>query len=215
MVVALEAYRIAYMALPKAGCTSVKEALARLDPAVTLPPGRDGDVTLWHDIYPTRRFRRHRWRLYTGWYRFCVLRDPLDRLLSLYTSRVQGFGDLEGSPGVRAADLPVQPDPDMFFLNLDRYRAVSSAIKHHALPAHVFLGRDLGAYSRVYRLEELESLAWDLSLLTRRPVEMPRGNSSQARLKLSDLRPETVDRLRADLAEEYEFVQGFYPDPFR
>ena len=32
MVIAVDAYKLAYMALPKAGCSSVKEALARLDP---------------------------------------------------------------------------------------------------------------------------------------------------------------------------------------
>ncbi len=50
MIVRLDSYKIAYAPMPKAGCSSVKEALARLDPDVTIPPEDQITTMTWHDI---------------------------------------------------------------------------------------------------------------------------------------------------------------------
>jgi hypothetical protein len=218
MVIAVKAHKLAYMALPKAGCSSVKEALARLDPDVTVPPENDIDVHTWHALYPTRRFRRHRWRKYADHWRFCVVRDPLKRLLSVYTNRVLGFGDTYNSRKIKNGrpwlpDLPREPDPDTFFRNLDAYCLGSSSIKHHTVGAWLFLGPSLDGYNRVYRTEEMADLAWDLGLLTRQPVTMPRGNPSQTRLTLDDLKGETIDAIRPFLEQEYAYLEGYYANP--
>ncbi|KUF11591.1 sulfotransferase family 2 domain-containing protein [Pseudoponticoccus marisrubri] len=218
MVITVDAHKLAYMALPKAGCSSVKEALARLDPSVTLPPEDQIDVRTWHGIYPTRRFRKHRWRALEGYWGFCVVRDPVKRLLSVYTNRVLQFGDTMNSRKLRQGrdwlpDLPRQPDPDTFFQNLQGYVMGSSSIKHHVMGARVFLGPDLGVYDKVYRTEELGQLAYDLALLTRQNVHMPRGNRSEAQLTLDDLAPRTIDALRPMLDEEYAFLSDYYDNP--
>ena len=218
MVIAVDAHKLAYMALPKAGCSSVKEALARLDPAVTLPPEDAIDIHTWHALYPTRRFRPHRWKKYREHWRFCVVRDPARRLMSVYTNRVLQFQDTLNSRKLRVGrdwlpDLPRDPDPDTFFRNLDAYCQASSSIKHHALGAWLFVGRDLADYNRVYRTEELADLAWDLGLLTRQKVALPRRNRSEERLRLEDLQGATIDALRPFLDQEYAFLKGFYPNP--
>ncbi|MBS0122748.1 sulfotransferase family 2 domain-containing protein [Thetidibacter halocola] len=215
MVVALAAYRIAWMPLPKAACSSVKEALARIDPAVTVP---DAPTThSWHQIYPTRRFRPHRWQGYGDHWRFCVVRDPLERLLSVYTNRVVQHRDLWNSRRLRDdpafRDLPRDPDPDTFFQQLPRYRLASSAIRHHAFPAWVFLGPELRDYDRVFRVAELDALAAALTERTGRWVVMPRRNRSAERLSADDLRPATLAALRALLAEEYDYLSGVYQNP--
>ncbi len=218
MVIAVEAYKLAYMALPKAACSSVKEALARIDPDVELPPEDKIDVHTWHDLYPTRRFRPHRWEKMQGHWRFCVVRDPAKRLMSVYTNRVLQFEDTKNSIKLRDGrdwlpDLPREPDPDTFFLNLEAYSQASSSIKHHALGAWLFLGRDFDAYEKVYRTEELGQLAYDLSLLTRQTVTMPRRNTSETTLALEDLRGETIDAIRPFLDQEYEHLEAFYKNP--
>ena len=218
MVIAVDAHRLAYMALPKAGCSSVKEVLARLDPAVTLPPEEAVDVNTWHGIYPTRRFRPHRWEAYAGYWRFCVVRDPVRRLMSVYTNRVLQFEDTMNSRRLRVGrpdlpDLPRDPDPDTFFANLDGYCRASSSIKHHALGAWLFLGRDLTRYDRVYRTEEMGALAWDLGLLTRSKVAMPRRNRSETRLEIGALKGRTIDAIRPFLEREYEFLAHHYRNP--
>ncbi len=218
MVIAIDAHRLAYMALPKAGCSSVKQALASVDPDVVIPPGREVTHFTWHELYPTRRFRPHRWAEYREYWRFCVVRDPFKRLMSVYTNRVLQFDDLRKSARIREGQggLTTDPDPDFFFQNLDAYKHASSSIKHHALDAWLFLGPDLGrsSYNRVYRTEDFDALAWDLGLLTRSEVIMPRSNSSEAKLTAAHLSGRTIDALRPFLDREYSYLKDFYINPF-
>ncbi len=215
MVVAVPAFKIAYMAVPKAACTSVKAALAHVDPDVVIPPEKDITVYTWHGIYPTRRFRPHRWEEYEGWWRFTVVRDPVKRLLSVYTNRIAQMNDLKNSRKLKdgRANLPVDPDPDYFFQNLEAYKQASSAIKHHALGAWLFTGRKPLKYDRVYRIEELGDLAADLSARTGAHVSFPRKNKSDMPLTLADLKPETIDSLRPFLTREYAHLSDYYQNP--
>ena len=214
MAIEVEAYRLAYMALPKAGCSAVKEALARLDPDVTLPEAPD--VFTWHGIYPTARFRPHRWEKYLsrGWFRFCVVRDPIKRLLSVYSNRVDTFNDLARSRGVRVSDLPADPDPDYFFGHLRDYIAASSSVKHHAIGAWLFLGPKPLRYTRVYRTDEMADLAADLEFVTGRKVVIPRSNASPRTVSFDELSPATRDSLRPFLDQEYRYLSEYFDNPF-
>jgi hypothetical protein len=217
-LIAVAAHRIAYSPLPKAGCSSVKEALARIDPAVTLPSEQEIDRHTWHRIYPTARFRPHRWNLVRGYWRFCVVRDPVKRLLSVYTNRVREFGDLRNSIKLRTGrhgfgHLSREPDPDFFFQNLDAYRHASSSVKHHAMAAWLFLGPDLTRYDAIYRTEDMQGLAKDLSVRTGRPVTLRRRNRSAVRLRLDDLQDQTIDAIRPFLDREYAYFGPLFRNP--
>jgi len=216
MVITVEAHRIAYMALPKAGCSTVKAALAQVDPEATVPDDGPADVMTWHRLYPTMRFRPHRWQAYDGWWRFCVVRDPLKRLLSVYTNRVVGLRELHNCRSILRGrvDLPMDPDPDFFFQNLRAYMQAASAIKHHALPAWLFLGPDLGRYDRVYRTSELHRFGEDLAERTGCAVSIARENPSETRLRADDLALATRAHLRDHLEDEYRYLAEFYENPF-
>ncbi|MCR8547322.1 sulfotransferase family protein [Salipiger sp. P9] len=216
MVIAIDAHKIAYMALPKAGCSTVKAALAQVDPTAELPPEAERDVMTWHALYPTKRFRPHRWEQYEAYWRFCVVRDPLKRLLSVYTNRVVAFRDLHNCRKILRGrvDLPMDPDPDFFFQNLRAYLEASSAIKHHILPAWLFLGPDLRRYDRIYRTAELPQFGEDLARRTGQEVHIARENSSDERLDLATLAPATVGALRDYLAGEYDYLSAFFENPF-
>ncbi|WP_425102138.1 sulfotransferase family 2 domain-containing protein [Tropicibacter sp. S64] len=217
MVVRIEAYKLAYVPLPKAACSSVKRALALVDPDVRLPPEARRDVDTWHRLYPTERFRPQRMAGLEGYFRFCVVRDPLARLLSVWTNRVLEFGDLRNAWSLQSGkvDLPMEPDPDFFFCNLTAYARAVSSIKHHVLPATLFLGPDLGFYSRVYRTEALAELGPELSARTGRTVDLGRTNRSETRLRAEDLQPATLAALGQRLAGEYDYLSGFYENPLR
>ncbi|MDJ0820894.1 MAG: sulfotransferase family 2 domain-containing protein [Paracoccaceae bacterium] len=219
MVVRLDRYKIAYVPLPKAGCSSVKEALARLDPQVEIPPEDQITTMTWHSIHPTRRFRAHRIVPLQHYWRFCVVRDPIRRLMSIYTNRVLQHKDVWNSAGVRDGrpglpKLSRTPDPDTFYSNLRAYMDASSAIKHHAMSALVFLGPNLQRhYSVVYRTEDMGELAQDLSLRVGHEVTLPRGNRSETKLELESLQGATIDALRPYLEREYAYLKGFYKNP--
>lgn len=215
MVISVEHYRIAYMALPKAACTTVKAALARIDLDVRLPSPDQYSHKLWHQIYPTSRFHHRKWEPYEDYWTFCVVRDPVKRLMSCFTDIVATRQLLHTSQKLRrpSVDLPIDPDPDFFFQNLDRYSEKASVVKHHSLPARAFLGRKMDRYKTVYRTENLGQLALDLNELTGREIVLNKENSSSFKLTLDDLKPETIDAIRPRLNEEYELFQDYFSNP--
>ncbi|KNG95522.1 sulfotransferase family 2 domain-containing protein [Pseudaestuariivita atlantica] len=218
MVITVDAFKIAYMALPKAGCTSVKAALAQIDPAVEIAPDEPNLIRAWHTAYPTTRFRPHRWDAVADHWRFCVVRDPVKRLMSGYLDRVVKRGELKNSRRLARGDFPHltdDPDPDFFFQNLWDYAEASSVVKHHVAEAWLFLGPGpiTDHYDRIYRTEEMPYLAEALAARSRLPVSIPKANSTGAKMTLDDLKPATRDALRSYLAAEYAYLKGFYDNP--
>ncbi|MCP5038680.1 MAG: sulfotransferase family protein [Rhodobacteraceae bacterium] len=216
MVVAVKKHQIAYMAVPKAACSSVKAALSTIDPSTSITLGDiEKDVDLIHEVYPTRRYRPHRWREYADWFQFTVVRDPLKRLLSVYTDRVVKRQELFNSPKLsKQFVLPQDPDPDFFFQHLDRYIASASSVKHHTLPFKLFLGPEASEFDRVFKIEELPELAEKLSDISGEKVSIPRFNRSKISLGLDDLKPETISFIRAYLEGDYALLSDLYDPPF-
>ncbi len=148
-----------------------------------------------------------------------MVRDPVRRLMSVYTNRVLLHKDVWNSAGVRDGrpGLPTlsrTPDPDTFYSNLRAYMDGSSAIKHHAMSAQVFLGSNLKRhFSMVYRTEDMGELAQDLSLRVGRQVTLPRGNRSEVKLELESLKGATIDALRPYLDREYAYLKDYYANP--
>lgn len=213
MAITVAAHKLAFMALPKAGCTSVKRALAQVDPEVT--QADTPDVDTWHRVYQTRRFHEKRWAAVADHWKFCVVRDPIKRLMSCYSDLVAKRDLLEHSKQLRRyKHLTTQPDPDYFFTHFDAYAHASSVVKHHVLPAFIFLGPELKAhYDRVYRTDEMDQLGRDLSRRTGTLVRIPHSNKTTRNLQIDDLLDETIDILRPFLDAEYAYFRGFFRNP--
>lgn len=216
MVVAVKEHRIAYMPVPKAACSSVKATLALLDPDVDVSLDEmSKDNKAIHKIYPTMRFRPHRWEGYENWWKFTVIRDPLKRLLAVYTDRVVAKQELHNSPKLKAqTEFSIEPDPDFFFQNLKSYMRLSSTVKHHALPTRLFVGPKPLRYDHVFTTSQLDLLAEALSEQTGQTVTIPRFNSSKEQLELSGLQPKTQATLKDILLEEYDHLSDFFENPF-
>lgn len=218
-MILIGAHRLAYVPVPKAGCSTVKQLLSQIDPKYPRKFKRMGEPQKFaeHVVYPTRRFAAARFeKLNARWFRFCVIRDPLKRLLSCYTNRVLQMKDLEGSMRIKRgwADLPTDPDPDFFFQNLGRFRRGSSQIRHHSITAKYFVGKDLSIYDRVCPIEQLDSLFEELSARTGEQISPTRKNKSSVKLELDALQPKTRDCLRKELRREYKFLSDYYDNPF-
>ena len=218
MVIAVSHHKIAYAAVPKAACSSVKSVLALRDPDAVLPPEEARDWESWHAVYPTQRWKASRWTPYLGddWFRFCVIRDPAKRLMSAYVNRVVEMQELRHSRKLQRGvyDLPMDPDPDFFFQNLEAYNQAASVIKHHTFTIQMFTGPDLGAFSRVYKVEkDMPALAADLSERLGEQITIPRENKTSMKLALDDLKPRTREALRARLTKEYDYLKDHYDNP--
>jgi len=210
LVVVLENSNIAFAPVPKAGCSSIKMMFAELDPSLPdVPPQRK-----LHETYPTYRFKLSRLRAVKDAFRFTMVRDPIKRLMSVYTDRFLQKNDLKRSMMLkRQNELPVEPDPDYFFQNLTAYREHSFSIRHHTFLTVAFTGRRFQRYDRVYTTDEMPELAEMLSQRSGKQVTAKRANPSKTRLDFNDLHPKTRDVLRPRLEAEYRHLEKYFENP--
>jgi hypothetical protein len=214
MVVAIPAHGLAYWPVPKAGCSSVKAMIAQIDPDFEART-QELETTDLHKIYQTRQFKQFRFKEQENAFRFTVLRDPIKRLMSVYTNRVIQQQDLINRRlTMERNNMPVRPDPDTFYLKLKAYCKLSTRIHHHVKRSGYYCGYQLDKFNRVYRTEEMDELARDLSEISGIRVETTRRNASTMTLEFNDLRVKTRESLIPFLRREYEHLNGYFENPF-
>lgn len=208
MVTAVPEYELAYVAVPKAACTAVKSMMLQL-----LDAASDAvDAANVHRHLPTRRFRRRRFADFAGFYRFTVVRDPVERLLSVYEVRMASEEGLV--PNEVKTDLPRNPDPDFFFQNLGLYMQAVPGIKRDALQEQLFTGDNLRKYDAVYTTDEVGKLCQDLSYMTGKRINAPDDEPSSLSLGWNDLAPETQAALRAHTEPDYQMLGDLFTPPW-
>lgn len=149
---------VVYVEVPKAGCTSVKLALAPLLGAD--PPA---DIHRWFGYTHARNeeelgdWLTGRW---AGWFRFTVVRHPVRRFESFYAGiDPDGLGDINAWIAARQDD--------------ERWLDI------HAVPQRRLTG-DPSLYDFVGRLEETRAIEEAIGVATNCDLDLPRANASAA-----------------------------------
>jgi hypothetical protein len=214
MAVEWRVRRIVYIPIPKCACTTLKSVFHLLNYGSEFVPGHDQEVDNIHRQYAgTPEFRLNRLALYANWRRLVVVRDPVARFLSAYTSRVVGFGELGhkfigGSGG--ALGVPIDPDIHEFIASLHIYQAISPLVRHHFAPQACFAGPDLSAYTDVYRVEELGELHQMLELEYGQPFPMPQFQRSPVQFATDMLSVRELGEIRDRYAGDYALLRRHY-----
>ena len=189
------------MPVRKVGTTSIRDAFRGL-------ASGPGDLRLTADRSMTPDIR---WRA-RGCWRFAVVRDPAARFLSAYRNRIHHHGDMEATRThralTRALGLAARPEIDEFIDRFWRYYWANDILRRHFRPQIAYLGRDLGWYDRVYRLDEMAALAADLSARAGREVEIARLQAEGPRLTPGDLTTRSRARLEAIVAADRAALAG-------
>ena len=164
----LQAQNLAYISAPKCACTSIKELIFRIENNCNFNKIRDqrGAIRLQingqrhyiHDFYPTIPYTEQPKHILNKLQNFCVVRNPLDRLVSCYRNRVIRYGELKAEKIAHLdIDAPSDPDLNQFVQHLDQY-IKAPQIHHHTLPLTHFLGNNKDAYTRIFNLETIQQL---------------------------------------------------------
>lgn len=211
---------LVYFPVPKIACTSIKHALLNHNqPGLADRIAEDvarrtekGTRLGVHGIYPSVPFRpAYRLRYGLGRW-FCVVRDPVKRLLSAYANRVLYLDELKkvDPEMLRAAGLRRQPEPDEFVARLEDYRRLEPSIDHHVAPLCDFLGRVPERFDRVFDLSEMDALA-DYVAAAGAPMSFPRLQTGGPKLGPDMLSAASLEKLRALYAEDYRAWGRFLP----
>ena len=206
MVMIIKPFGVAYFPIPKVANTSVKAGIREALPDV--------------DIFDNgnKRMSAGLRAMTQDMHRIAVVREPVERGLSGWANRVMHERDVDRSAISKALLKPFGlgpfPDADTFVMNLGKYMAVNDRVRRHLLPQSNYLGDDLSFFHDVYRIDELDRLAADLSARFGRPVTFGRHQTGGPKIKFDDLSRAAAERLTQHFESDYRLLAEHYsPKP--
>ena len=220
----LEAQNLAYISAPKCACTSIKELIFRIENNCNFNKIRtnrgaiciqiNGKYHYIHQFYPSIPYIEQPHHILEKLHNFCVVRDPLDRLVSCYRNRVLRYGAL--SPEKIASldiDAPSNPDLNQFVQHLDQY-IKAPQIHHHTLPLTHFLGKRADAYDRIFNLQTIQQLPGYLKEHFGRTRYLPHLQTSQTETRpetsINFLSPESIKQLKNRYSDDFQYFDKYF-----
>lgn len=127
----IKAVKILYYPVPKCAGTSMRACLFEIENGFAwCGMIINGHTTHLHDYLGKAGPFQAMALPEPNWERIAIVRDPVERFLSMYRNRVLHYGDISASRmerrGVRA-DLPTTPDLETFVAHLAEYRKLSQS----------------------------------------------------------------------------------------
>lgn len=221
---------IAYFMVPKAACSSIKTCLHGLETGQAHDRSKDGPI---HRLYRTTGFEPADADRSNGMWTFAVVRDPVKRILSTWSNKLEIIGRYEKQRGQILSGslaalsrrllgrpdshdgLSLRPGLDEYCLNLRDYRQSFQVIRHHTHDHAHFMGPDLDMFDRIYRIEDLSELEADLTDRLGREVRLPKENSSSRKATPDMLSDAAFAALLDYTASDYAYLSDFYRPPLR
>lgn len=148
----------------------------------------------------------------SGLFKFCVVRDPVDRFISGYRNRILDNEDLIAgrTRAGNGGDLPKFPDIDFFALHLAEYCAANDRIDWHFRPQADIIGAP-AAFDRIYDISDIEKLYSDLKANCGVTLTAQRQNVSRAP-EPTQLSAPARQAVKAFYAADYDaFAQAIRP----
>lgn len=213
-MIAVEKYRIAYFSIPKVACSSIKRMVMTLDP----PRYSHVDQNHVHKAYPSSPFHKCDLESISDYWKFAVVRDPVRRLLSCYSSKVVTGRVLHRlDPEQLRTDsgdmLSPDPDPDTFFERLREYRHASPIIRRHSARYRRYIGEDLSFFDAIFPIEDLPDMVAALTDRTGQDVTLRHDNRSPSRIPFDDLSSQAKRRIGRYCREDYALLNAYYSPP--
>ena len=138
------------MPVPKSGCTTIKKLLWYMDSGFPVK----GDI---HSASDTKDFNNLLKILkddkIKSYYKFCVVRDPVDRLISAYNHRVLAEREIKNNKNISIKSNPTFFE---FVNNLNTYRRIP-VINHHVSPMCRWLGTNANYYDKIFKLRDINT----------------------------------------------------------
>lgn len=177
---------ICYNASPKVACTTMKATLLELS-------GHKRTVNPeWPHVrpYTTSPFKRE-----LADFKFCLVRDPVERFVSGYSNRVLYHKQI---PFIEFEE---------FVDNFDHFYHRYGTIKHHFLPQSHFIGNNPEYYDKVYDINNIGDLLKQLQdFLNIENIKSHRLQTGGSDRKPTPT-PEQIRWIKERYKKDYEFLE--------
>uniref|UniRef100_UPI00131D5119 sulfotransferase family 2 domain-containing protein n=1 Tax=Thaumasiovibrio occultus TaxID=1891184 RepID=UPI00131D5119 len=201
--------KLAYFPLPKVACSSIKTALYEMHQQRVFDSHNYRGLHV-HDYWlsnmsPIEKFERT----------VIVVRDPIERFISAYASRVLDHGELNriaierSSPWLAKSVPHFKPTLSQFVAHLDVYLQVPS-IAHHCQPLSTWVHDSLEPFSDVVPMSNMVKVQSLLSDVTKKEVLIPRNHVGKNRVELGRLSRGELDYLLGYYQRDYELLAAWY-----
>ncbi len=170
-VIALEQGKLAYVPIPKNACTSLKLLFFSLIHGSEFSKHFDAI----HQEFDYRASDFNAFKADKAFFKFTVVRDPVERFFSAYNSRVLVHRELSenwflqrapkfdaGFNYMKSRGLTFDPTIVEFIQRLEDYLEVSTVLKHHFVPQTMFFFRRPEFFDKIYNMAQLPELERDL-----------------------------------------------------
>lgn len=198
-----------YFPLPKAACSSIKLTLYE----------QSNNRAFNKDNYQGRHVHDYWFKAQKplGYFNqvLIVVRDPIERFLSVYASRVLDHGELNRNAVQRDCSwllktLPhFRPSLSQFIEHLDSYMLVPT-IEHHCQPLSWQVNNDLSQFTYVVPLEAINQAEMLLQQAAGNAVTIPKAHVSNHKVTLRQLTKAQFDTLLDFFADDYRLLAPWY-----
>ena len=212
-----------YIPVPKIACTTVKTHLYFVQNKVVYKPQKLGMNSIHiHNLSPTLEYQAWRKKalisndkLMKAAFKFCIVRNPIQRVLSCLSNRIVYLKDLAEvnvKKKILAANLQVQPDLDFFINNLSRYIDVSASISHHAGRLVDYLGTNAYFYDQIFDISEIDSVLVPRlrELSSCNELKLKKLQSGGPKIDKSDLTSEQTNAVRTYFEQDFQIYSDFF-----
>ena len=225
-MILLKKYNIAYIPVPKNACTSIKLLLFELEFGRKFVPFENSfdprdegkrnkrTVANIHELrylspnllwqHGTRQFNKNLKYNYDIF--FCVVRNPIDRMLSCYKNRVIAQGALN-----KTIFQDKIKNINDFIINLNEICKISAEIQHHVEKQVYFLGEQSKIYTHIFNFHQLPKLVKLLQEKTTIKLNLPNEQKSWKDDEMFNLvsnRSKSI--LEQFYKEDYESFEKFF-----
>ena len=201
-------YQLAYFPIPKSACTSISQMLYQvINDTPFVDDGSDEALLNIHDYFDAG-FSELSLDEYKNYFKFTVVRDPIERFISAYRNRIIYHGDLDDV--LASMELSDRPSINEFAMDLESHISRCLSVELHFQPVHFRLGSDLSILDKVFPIEEINKVATLISKAIGRNIVLPHVQTGGPKYTVHDLSSNVLEKLIGFYQKDYELLTPYY-----
>jgi hypothetical protein len=213
--------KIAYVPIPKNACTSLKIFFYELKNNVELKE----HFTKIHGRFDYWAIDFDRFAEDRKFFKFIVIRDPIERFVSAYNNRVKMYRELSKGwfttnypnpePFLKAFEersLSFDPAIGEFARRIEDYVELNHTIRHHFIPQHNFFHGRPEIFNKVYNIRQMSELASDIANRIGQPASFQNVQETKDLpnpARLSDLSAAELSHIQAYYQQDYRILSPY------
>lgn len=205
--------KLAYFPVPKVACTSLKLFFFEFENGF---PFKDfyisGKHFHIHEFWPSRKFENYDHSSIQRFNKFCVVRDPVERVISCYYNRVLFHDEISPdhiAKSKSAIGLKPRPTLSEFIERFDKYRDAIPSIKHHTDSLVHYLGRSPEFYDQIYNMKDITIFVSDLCSNYNKNIKLSFAQKTNKKMSANELHSKLVKKIQQFYQEDYDVYGDF------